>query len=143
MAKATGYSFKNVAVVVDGQAATGFWDGDDAFVAAPVDDIGSLVTGANGDGIFSQRAGTPHTLTLRLMHTSPTHKLLMQKWARQRAPGIRVTPFPVSKMDVDSGEGGATAHAFIQAAPTDGSGVNATVREWVLVTPDWEPYIPI
>ena len=142
MAKSSSYSAKNVAVVVDGQAVTGFWDGDDAFVATPTDDIGVLVTGANGDGLFSQRAGTPHTLTLRLMHTSPTHKLLMQRWARQRAVGVRVQPFPVSKIDVDSGEGGATAHAYIQSAPADSMGVNAVVREWVLATPDWEPTIP-
>ena len=142
MAKSSSYSAKNVAGTLDGQKVQGLWEGDDAIVVASSGDIGTGMTGADGDSIFSQRAGTPHTITLRLQHTSPTHRLLHQKWAMQRAEGIRIIGFPFSVMDVDSGEGGATDQCFIQTAPNDSKGVNAVAREWVLWTGQWIPEIP-
>lgn len=134
------YSQKNVIVTIDGQRVQGFWDGDDAFSAEPVGDVGTLLTGADGVGLFSQRAGRPHTLTLRVQHTSATHKLLQQKWRRQQSGSVR--SFPVTSMDVGSGEGGVAAECYIQSAPSDQKGVAATARVWVLVTPDWEPSVP-
>jgi len=142
MARSSSYSAKNVTAMVDGQRVQGFWDGDDAVVVEPTEDIGTMLVGADGDSIFSQRAGNPHTITLRLQHTSPTHRLLQQKWAVQRAPGIRVTPFPFTHMDVDSGEGGAANECFIMTVPSDQKGRNAVMREWVLVTGEYLPNIP-
>lgn len=142
MARSSSYSMKNVAVAIDGQKVTGWWDGDDAFQIEPVGDVGTLLVGANGDSIFSQRAGRPHTITLRLQHTSPTHRLLHQKWAMQQADGVKVSPFSVTANDVDSGEGGAADQCFIQTAPSDQKGVAAAVRTWVLVTGDWAPNVP-
>lgn len=142
MAKSSAYSMKNVQATLDGQKVIGFWDGDDAVSIAPLADIGTMLVGADGSSIFSQSANNGATITLRLQHTSPTHRLLSQKLAMQRTPGIRVAGFPLSCMDIDSGEGGATDQCFIQTAPTDEKGVNAAQREWVLVTGDWKPEIP-
>lgn len=142
MAKSSAYSMKNVAGTVDGQSVIGVWDGDDAIVVAPLEDVGVMVVGADGSSIFSQSANEGATITMRLQHTSPTHRLLSQRLARQRARGVRVTGFPVSLIDVDSGEGGSTDQAFIQTAPVDSKGKNAVVREWVLVTGQWKPEIP-
>ena len=140
--KSSAYSMKNVAVTLDGQKVLGLWDGDDVVSVAPLTDIGSMLVGADGSSIFSQSANEGATITLRLQHTSPTHKLLHEKWARQRAPGVRIVGFPFHAIDVDSGEGGSTDQAFIQTAPTDAKGVTAGTREWVLVTGQWRPQIP-
>lgn len=142
MAKSSSYSMKNVTAMLDGQRVQGLFDGDDAISVEPVEDLGTLLVGADGDSLFSHRAGTPHTITIRLQHTSPTHRLLHQKWAMQRATGNRVTAFPFTVNDVDSGEGGAADQCFVQSAPSDQKGVNAASREWVLVTGEWIPNIP-
>lgn len=142
MAKSSAYSAKNVSANLDAQRIVGLWDGDDAIVITPLTDVGTMLVGADGASIFSQSANNGATITLRLQHTSPTHRALMQKLQRQRAPGIRVTGFPFSVIDVDSNEGGSTDQCFIQTAPNDEKGVNAVAREWVLVTGDWKPEIP-
>jgi hypothetical protein len=142
MAKSSAYSMKNVAVTIDGQNVLGVWDGDDAVVIAPLEDIGTMLVGADGSSLFSQSANEGATITIRLQHTSPAHRLLHQKWARQRARGIRVTGFPVTIIDVDSNEGGSTDQAFIRSAPSDAKGKNAGAREWVLVTGQWRPEVP-
>lgn len=142
MTKSSAYSAKNVATTIDGQNVLGLWDGDDAVSVAPLEDIGTMLVGVDGSSIFSQSANEGATITVRLQHTSPTHRLLHTKWARQRARGVRVTGFPVTIIDVDSGEGGSTDQAFIMTGPTDTKGKAATVREWVLVTGQWKPEVP-
>lgn len=142
MSKSSAYSMKNVSGTVDGQTIIGTWDGDDAIVIAPLTDTGTMLVGADGSSIFSQSANEGATITVRLQHTSPTHRLLHQRWARQKARGVRVRGFPVAVIDVDSGEGGSSDDVYIQAAPTDQKGANAVMREWVLVTGKWTPTIP-
>lgn len=139
---ATSYAAKNVAASLDGQKVIGLWDGDDAIQVEQLADVGSMMVGADGTGLFSQSANEGATITVRLQHTSPTHRLLHQRWARQKAPGIRVSGFPFSVVDVDSNEGGSAAEVFIQAAPTDQKGTEAAVREWTLVTANWRPEVP-
>lgn len=140
--KSSTYSMKNVALTIDGMAVVGMWDGDDAVVVSPLADVGTMLVGADGSSIFSQSANEGATITLRLQHTAAAHRMLHQKWARQKARGVRLVGFPISVIDVDSGEGGSTDQAFIQAAPDDSKGVNAVVREWILVTGQWRPEIP-
>jgi len=142
MAKSSAYSMKNVSATLDGQRVVGLWDGDDAIVVAPLTEVGTMLVGADGSSIFSQSANNGATITVRLQHTSPTHRNLMQKLQRQRADGVRISGFPFVVIDVDSGEGGSTDQCFIQTAPNDEKGVNAAAREWVLVTGDWKPEIP-
>jgi len=142
MAKSSTFSAKNVTATVDGQRVIGLWDGDNAIEVAPLADTGTMLVGSDGSSIFSQSANEGARITLRLQHTSPTHRLLHQKWARQRAAGVRVSGFGFSVLDVDSGEGGAANDVYIQTAPTDQKGNAAAVREWVLVTGLWNPMIP-
>lgn len=142
MGKSSAYSMKNVASVLDGQKVVGFWDGDDAIVVEQLEDVGAMMVGADGSSIFSQSANEGARITIRVQHTSPTHRLLHTRLAMQRTPGIRVTGFPFSVMDVDSGEGGAADQCFIEKAPNDEKGKNATVREWVIVTGQWKAEVP-
>lgn len=140
--KSSTYSAKNVTAMVDGQRVLGLWDGDDAIATKPLSDIGRMLIGADGSSIFSQSANDGAQITLRLQHTSATHRLLHQKWARQRTAGIRLSGFSFSVKDVDSGEGGAADDCYIMTGPTDQKGNAAVVREWVLVTGLYIPNIP-
>lgn len=142
MALTSAYGFVNTANTVDGQIIQGLWDGDDAISIAPIADKGTMLIGADGSALFSVSANRGATITLRLQHTSPTHRLLQQKLKRQQALASPATAFPVTAYDTSSGEGGTADKCFIQTAPTDTKGVNATVREWVLVTGEFNAEIP-
>lgn len=142
MATTSAYGFVNTANTVDGQLVQGLWEGDDAISIAPLADKGTMMIGADGSALFSVSANRGATITLRLMHTSPTHRLLMQKLKRQQALASPVTAFPVTAYDTASGEGGTADKCFIQTAPTDQKGINAVAREWVLVTGEFNAEIP-
>lgn len=142
MALTSAYGFVNTANTVDGQIIQGLWDGDDAISIAPIADKGTMLIGADGSALFSVSANRGATITLRLQHTSPTHRLLQQKLKRQQALASPATAFPVTAYDTSSGEGGTADKCFIQTAPTDTKGANATVREWVLVTGEFNAEIP-
>ncbi|MDO9417035.1 phage structural protein [Pararhizobium sp.] len=142
MAISSAYSALNVAATVDGQQVQGWWDGDDAIVVSPGADKGTGVIGGDGSGIFSISANRSATISIKLMHTSPTHRLLMQKEKRQQTLGADAKAFPFSFIDTVSNEGGSADRCFIQTSPSDSKGVNATVREWILWTAQWNAEIP-
>lgn len=138
--KTSSYSMLNVAATLDGLQVQGFWDGDDAITVTEGADVGTGLVGADGSSIFSQSADNSARISLKLQHTSPTHRQLMQKWAQQRAG--RSIGFPFAVKETGSGGGGVTDQAFIAVAPVHNEGKNASVREWVLWTGDWRPEIP-
>jgi hypothetical protein len=136
-ARATAYSFKNVVASLDGQRIVGGWDGDNTFEVAPVEDAGALLMGAGGDSLYSVFAGNAVVVTLRLMHTSPAHELLLQKLAEIKAESPRMDGFALSIKDIRSNDGGSASRCYIQGRPTNGYGKNASVREWKLIAGDW------
>ena len=140
MAKTSAYSMMNVAATLDGLAVLGRWDGDDAITVEQGADVGTGLVGADGSSIFSQSADQSARITIRVQHTSATHRQLVQKWKQQRAG--RLLAFPFSFIDKDSGEGGTADKCFIQQAPADSKGKNAVVRAWVIWTGDYEPNVP-
>lgn len=142
MPQTSAYGMQNVSATVDGQRVVGLWDGDDPIVVTPATDQGTGLVGAGGDGIFSISANRGAMISIKLQHTSPTHRLLMQKLKRQRALASMSASFPFSFIDAGSGEGGAADKCFIQTSPADQKGVNASVREWVLWTAEWNEEIP-
>lgn len=142
MAISSAYSFANVSATLDGRQVQGAWDGDDAIVVSPGADRGTGLIGADGSGIFSISADKSATISIKLMHTSPTHRLLMQKMKRQQALGAGASSFPFQFMDTASGEGGSADKCFIMTAPADSKGKNAVVREWVLWAVEYNPEVP-
>lgn len=142
MANSTAYSYLNVAATLDGQLIHGLWEGDDAIVVSRLADVGTGLIGADGSGIFSGSANRGATITIRVQHTSPTHRLLMQKLKRQRSLGAAASSFPFTIFDSVSGEGGVADRCYVQTAPDDSKGVNATVREWVLWTAEFREEVP-
>ena len=139
MAKSSAYSMINVQATLDGLAIQGLWDGDDAVVVTHGADVGALLVGADGASIFSQSADRSAQISIKLMHTSPTHRQLIQKWKAQRAG--RLIGFPFDVIEKTSGKGGTTDQCFIMQAPANSDGKNAVAHEWVLVTGDWEPNV--
>lgn len=138
--KSSSYSMVNVVAMLDGLQVIGLWDGDDAISVAIGADVGSGMVGADGSSIFSQTADRSAAITLKLQHTSPVHRQLMQKWAQQKAG--RLLGFPFTVKELQSGEGGAADQCFVQKAPNDQKGNKSTTRDWVIWTGDWEPLIP-
>lgn len=142
MGNSTAYSMVNVSATLDGQKVQGLWDGDDAIVVTQGADAGSGLVGADGSSIFSISADNSAQISVKLQHTSPTHRLLHQKWKRQKALGSTAAAFPFSLIDNGTNEGGSADRVFIMTAPADSKGKNAVVREWVLWTGDWNTEIP-
>ena len=129
------FGMQNVSVVLDGLQVTGFFDGDDVVMVEQNTDVGQLAIGADGFGVYSLSADHSVKITLKLQHTSATHKQLQEKWKGYR--GGSAKGFPFSIKDLTSNEGGSTDECFIMTAPYDQKGMNATVREWVLVSTEW------
>lgn len=130
----------HVVATLDGQRVRGLFDGDDAISVSPGADVGTGLVGADSCALFSQSADRSAAIAIKLQHTSPTHRQLSQILARQRAG--RMIPVKFSWNDTNSNEGGVADQCYIQAAPTDSKGTNATVREWTLWTGDYKPNIP-
>jgi hypothetical protein len=101
--------------------------------------VGTMLVGADGSSLFSQTADRSAQISVKLQHTSATHRQLLQKWKQQRAG--RLIGFPFDIIEKDSGEGGTADKCFVMQAPADSKGKNAVVREWVLVTGDWTPNV--
>ncbi len=142
MANSTAYSMVNVSATLDGQTVQGLWDGDDAIVVTQGAAAGSGLVGADGSSIFSISADKSAQISLKLQHTSPTHRLLHQKLKRQKALGSVAAAFPFSFIDVGSNEGGSSDRVFVMTAPNDSKGKAAVVREWVLWAGEWNSEIP-
>lgn len=142
MAKVSAYSFKNVVASIDRRDVKGLWDGDDSITVAMAADQGARTVGADGSSIFSISADQSANITIRLQHTSPTHRFLMQKWNAQKTRGAAANGFPFAVKDTVSGEGGTATDCRIMTAPADSKGKAATVREWVLSAGEWKPEIP-
>jgi hypothetical protein len=142
MPKTSAYSMLNVSATLDRRDVKGLWDGDDAIVVTMNSDVGEGIVGADGSSIFSISADQSAEISIKLQHTSPTHKFLSQKLKQHRQRGANVKPFSFSIKDKVSGEGGTADKCFIRTAPEDSKGKVATVREWIIWTGDWNPEIP-
>lgn len=139
MPKSSSYTAINLAASLGGVPVSGLFDGDNAIQVDQSVDAGVGLVGVQGDSIFSQTADRSAAVTLRLMHTSSTHRQLLQKWHAQQA-GILI-PFTFDHMDTASKEGGAGDEFYVQRAPVDAKGMNAVVREWVIWTGDYKSNI--
>ena len=142
MAKTSAYSMINVSATLDRRDVKGLWDGDDTIVVTQGSDVGEGLVGADGSSIFSISADQSAEISIKLQHTSPTHRFLSQKLKQTRNRGANVNAFSFSVKDRVSGEGGTADKCYIRKAPDDSKGKMATVREWLIWTGDWNPEIP-
>jgi hypothetical protein len=141
-AHTTSYSMTNVVATVDRRQIIGFWDGDDVVSVAMSGNVSTTMVGADGSSINSVSADKSAEISIKLQHTSPTHRFLHQKLKQMRARGANATPFSFTVKDKVSGEGGVADKCVIMTAPADGKGKNASMREWKLTTGEFIPEIP-
>ncbi len=87
------YDLKQVTLVVGTFSITGFADGD-AVTIEPVESVGELTHGADGEATFSRTNVTTHTVTINVQSTSSAYKDLMALYAIQRLQSpIEELPF--------------------------------------------------
>jgi len=133
----TVYSMLGVSATADGLRVVGLYDGDDAIKVESRGPEGDWMVGADGSALFSQTADNSASITVKLQHTSPTHKQFIEKMALQRS-GVLV-PFPFTVVDTNGAEGSHSGTCMIFQAPSQDYGENASVREWVLASASWQP----
>lgn len=131
----TAYSFRNVAVTVDGRPVDGFWSGDDCVTVARNSDNIEPIVGADGNATVSISADDSVMITLRLQPNSVANQILQNKFLQNR--NGRTAPFPISIRDTGSGEGGSAAYAIVRTRPATNFGASASVREWTIFANPW------
>ena len=131
------YSMLGVSVTLDGLPVIGLADGDDAITVKRRTQRGDWKIGADGNGLFSQTADMSVEIRIKLQPTSPTNTQLENLSARQDAGSL--IPFPFDVIDVNNTEGSNSAQCLVMDDPERSYGENATVREWVLASPVWQP----
>lgn len=131
----TVYSFKNVAVTVDGSPVTGFWEGDDAVQINPRADNATEVVGVDGTATVSISADDSVFIVLKLQANSPMNTVLNNKF-RQMRNGMAY-PFAISVRNTGNGEGGSSAYCVVKKAPPAQFGEKASAREWTLFASPW------
>ena len=140
MAQHSTYNAADVSATLDGVAVLAPADGD-FIVVSEGSGAGTGLVGVSGDSIFSASNDRSATITIRLLHTSPTHRRLEQKLSRQRE-GSAYKPFSFAFRDIGSGEGATAEKCHIMTAPDISKGNEASAREWVLWTGELRRLIP-
>lgn len=132
----TIYSFENVAVNIDKRPVVGFWEGEDAVMVERPDDLGTVMTGADGASIVSITASETANVTLKLQANSAMNQYLTQAVKAMRNGSQRLIEIDIR--DTTSGEGGGCTSAVVIKEPGRSYGSAATVREWVLFCACWQ-----
>lgn len=133
--RTTAYSFKSVAVIVDGRPVEGFWEGDNAVEIERRTDNATAIVGVDGDATVSISADDSVTVTLRLQPNSPANTVLQNKFTQMRSG--RLAAFPISIRDTGNGEGGSAPTAVILGQANSSLGASATAREWTIFCNPW------
>lgn len=135
------YSMKNVVATVDGQRVIGWYSGNAALTVTPDSNRGFLLVGAAGETLFSISPNKACRFKLQLMHTSPTHQLLLER-AKQQDQGRLTSGIPFDWAETASGEGGTGDECFVEIHAEAQVGTEAQMREWTLVTGDYVTKVP-
>ena len=123
------FSFKNVNVIYGILELEGFAEGDDVVtIETSVDQFSKLV-GAKGDVARSQTADNSCTVTVKLLQTSKSNKLLNALFITDKETGAAVAPMVINDKETD--ETYAINNAWIMKQPTIIRGQNANITEWV------------
>ena len=133
------FSFKNVVITLDASRVIGFADGDDVISIEPTTEIGDPLIGADGASIVSFSADQSASVTIKLLANSPFNQFLNQKVQRQRGGAVVGVTFPISFLDVSSGESGGCTNAVVTKEATIQSGKKTSEREWRIFCPCWQP----
>lgn len=125
------YSYLNATLLVNGNAITGFDEGDDVITLARVNDSASHKTGMDGDMTVSLSADHTGTCTFRLMQTSISNAYLSARIAEQESGAF--TAIFVQFTDIKANDLISGTQGYITKPADVVRGVNANSQEWVIM----------
>ncbi len=123
------YSFTNVNAIVDINEIKGWGDGDDVLTIEPETDQFTDMAGAKGDVARAQTNDNRCTVTMKLLQTSSSNKILMAQYNIDRETGVGVKPIYIE--DKESGEKFIIHNAWIKAHPIITRGQAVNTMDWI------------
>ena len=124
------FSFKNVNVIWGIIEIEGYSEGDDAVSIVSDKDQFTKKIGVKGDVARSQTADNSCTITVKLLQTSVSNKLLMAAYNADRETGAGTAPLVVN--DKETGETYVVNNAWITKLPDITRGENVNDMTWTL-----------
>ena len=122
------YSFTNVNVIFGILEISGFAEGDDVVNISFETEQFKDVAGAKGDVARVQTNDNRATITVKLLQTSSSYKVLMDLFNLDRETGANVLPLTVTNKE--TGETFVGNNTWINKAPDIVRGQNANVVEF-------------
>ena len=122
------YSFTNVNVIFGILEISGFAEGDDVVNISFETEQFKDVAGAKGDVARVQTNDNRATITVKLLQTSSSYKVLMDLFNLDRETGANVLPLTVTNKE--TGETFVGNNTWINKAPDIIRGQNANVVEF-------------
>jgi len=123
------YSFSNASVIFGIQELEGFGEGDDVVVIEPETDQFSDIAGAKGDTVRTQTNDNRCTITVKLLQTSDSNKILMNIHNADKELGTGILPMIIQ--DKELGETYVVNNAWITRIPTITRGQQPNTMDWI------------
>lgn len=129
------YSFLNFQCALNGPGGSinlgqGSGAAEEGITFTPNGEISSMVIGADGSGQHSLHADKSGKVTIRLLKTSPTNKLLSAMYAAQTASGASHGQNTISGTDTLRGDSITASQCAFSKAPDLTYGKEAGFLEW-------------
>lgn len=124
------YSFKNLDVIWGIIEFEEFADGDDIVTIVAETPQWNKTIGGKGDTVRAQTSDNSCTITVKLLGTSKTNKLLYELYNLDRTTQIGVGPFIASNKE--TGKKSIVKNAWIQKLPDESQGQNVPILTWTL-----------
>lgn len=138
---AHAYSFLDVKASIVGPGGTfqlgaGAGVADEGITIEPTEDVGTMATGADGQGMHSLHAARPGRATIRLLKTSPVNKQLSLLFSLQTTSSSLYGQNIITVSDVARGDLAVCQQAaFAKHAPITWA-KDANFNEWVFNVPN-------
>jgi hypothetical protein len=133
------YSFLNMVVVVAAPPAipshevTGFADGDDVIMLTRRNDGVTDKVGADGKMSIAISADRSGEITLKLMQTSPSNKVLNAIHNLQQGGPNTFSPIQVFAQDLSRQDMGVGQFGYLKKLPDISRGKEINPHDWVIV----------
>lgn len=135
MTEFKNYSFKNAAVIFGVEELVGYGEGDDVVNIDPEAEQFTDLAGAKGDVTRTQSSDNRCTVTVKLLQTSSSNKVLMAIHNSDRETGVGVLPMVLQ--DKELGETYVINNAWISKLPTITRGQAPNTMDWTFRGDFW------
>lgn len=131
------YSFLDTLAAISGpnglalQIGAGAGVDEGGITVEAAEDKNARKIGADGTPINALRAGTPGTITVRLLKTSPTNAVLMKAYNFQRSSSVNWGQNVITVRDVARGDAHRGVACAFKKPPTIVYDKEGPMNEWV------------